>query len=142
MTYEIVSIRTTKKEIKVVRPDDLFPFIKRYAKSRQEHFLVITLDTEHKVIGIHISTIGLMNKTTIHPREVFYHAIKDNACAIMLAHNHPSGQLKPSPDDEEMTKRLVKAGEIMGFLILDHLIFSKDSFYSFRQSRHESLMCF
>jgi len=136
MMYEIVSRRTLKREIKVVRPDDLFPFIKRYGKSRQEHFLVVTLDTKHKVIGIHISTIGLMNKTIIHPREVFYHAIKDNACAIILAHNHPSGQLKPSPNDEEMTERLVKAGEIMEFPILDHLIFSKNDFYSFRQNGH------
>jgi len=137
MTYEVISIRKSKKEIKVTHPNILFQLVKRYAKSRQEQLLVITLDGTHKVIGVHISTIGLNNKTIVHPREVFYHAIQDNAHSVVIAHNHPSGQLQPSNEDKEITDILVKAGEIMGFHILDHIIFSKNGYYSFRQNGHK-----
>jgi len=133
MIYEIVSKRKTRKEVIIKRPKDIFPCLKKYA-GRQERFLVITLDTENKIIGIRISTIGIVNKTIVHPREVFYHAIKDNASSLMIAHNHPSGNLEPSEEDEEVTEMLVRAGEIMGFPVLDHIIFSKKDYYSFRQN--------
>jgi len=134
MTYDIISSRKFRKEIKIKQPNDLFQFLKRYGKSRQEHFFVITLNGAHKIIGIHIVSIGLANRTIVHPREVFYHAIKDNACALVFAHNHPSGQLKASSEDEEITERLVSAAKIMGFHIVDHIIFNREDFYSFRQN--------
>ena len=133
MTYDIVSTRRVRKTIKVTQPDDLFGFIKKYAKSRQEQFLVITLDGAHQVISIHLSTIGILNSVMIHPREVFIHAIRDNAKAVMVAHNHPSGALTPSPEDKEMTERLTEAAKILGFHFLDHLIFNRYGFYSFRK---------
>ena len=133
MTYDIVSTRRVRKTIKVTQPDDLFEFIKKYARSRQEQFLVTTLDGAHQVIGVHIATIGLANKTIVHPREVFFHAIRDNAVAIIVAHNHPSGQLIPSQEDKEMTERLAESAKILGFHLLDHLIFNKYGFYSFRK---------
>ena len=84
MTYEIISKRL-RKTIKVRQPDDVYQILKRYTKSRQEVFLTITLNCSHEIIGIHISTIGLINRTIIHPREVYIHAILDNAFSIMIA---------------------------------------------------------
>ncbi|MCL2440485.1 MAG: DNA repair protein RadC [Treponema sp.] len=134
MTYNIISTRKLKKEIKIRQPIDIYFFLQRYAKNRKEQFFTITLDGEHKVIGIHIVSIGIANQTIVHPREVYYHAIKDNACALIFAHNHPSGQLAISPPDEEITDRLKSAGKIMGFHIIDHLIFNKKSFLSMREN--------
>jgi len=132
MTYDILSTRKCRKIISIKRPNDIYNFLKRYAKSRQEMFFVLTLNSAHEIIGIHISTVGFVNKTIFHPREVFIHAIKDNASSLIVAHNHPSGNLLPSPEDEEITERLNKASEIMGFNFLDHLIFNKKGFYSMK----------
>ena len=132
MTYDIISKRI-RKTIRVRHPDDIYQVLKRYANYRQEMFLTITLNCSHDVIGIHIATIGLINRTIIHPREVYIHAIIDNAFSIMLAHSHPSGNLKPSREDEEITKQLKHAGDILGINVLDHLIISKKGYYSFRK---------
>ena len=132
MTYDILSTRKCRKKINIKRPEDLYNFLKRYAKSRQEMFFVLTLNTANEIISIHISTVGLLNKSIVHPREVFIHAIKDNAASFMVAHNHPSGQLLSSPEDVEITENLDKASEIMGINFLDHLIFTKKGFISMK----------
>jgi DNA repair protein RadC len=90
------------------------------------------LNGAHEVIGVHISTIGLLNNTVIHPREIFIHGIKDNAAAIVIAHTHPSGYHKPSSEDNEITARIKVASEIIGINFLDHLIISKRGYYSYR----------
>lgn len=133
MKYEIISIRK-RKTIRVKRPIDLYNVLKKYTKNRQEQFLTITLNGAHDIVGIHITSIGIANRTIVHPREIFYHAIKDNACAIMIAHNHPSGQLNPSPEDKKITEDLIEAAKIMGMQFIDHLIIVKDNFYSFREN--------
>lgn len=97
----------------------------------QEHFVVLTLNGAHKVINSHTVSIGTLNRTLIHPREVFKPAIKDNSASIIIAHNHPSGSLEPSKEDLSVTKRLVNAGELMGIKVLDHLIVSELGYYSF-----------
>jgi DNA repair protein RadC len=134
MTYEIISKRT-RKTIKIKTPDDLFKFLKRYTESRQELFLVITLNNAHEIIGVHISTIGIIDKTIVHPTAIFYHLIKDNAASFIVAHNHPSGNLEPSGEDIENTERLLEASKIMGFHFLDHLIITKNNFCSIRSKR-------
>ena len=131
MTYDIISKRT-RKTIKIKNPDDLFNFLKRYTKNRQELFLVISLNNSNEIIGVHISTIGILNKTIVHPREIFYHLIKDNASSFIVAHNHPSGNLVPSGEDIENTERLLEASKIMGFHFLDNLIITKNNFCSIR----------
>jgi DNA repair protein RadC len=136
MTYEIISTRKLRKTIIFKSPNDIFGLLKRYGNNKQEIFLVITLTGSHKVLNIHISTIGSANRTIVHPREVFRHAIADNASAIVVAHNHPSGGLTPSPEDEEITHRLLDSGKILGIHFLDHLIINKDNFYSFRQDNN------
>jgi len=134
MTYDIMITKRCRKIIQIKCPIDIFNCLKRYSRCRQEHFLVLTFNGAHEVISIHISTIGLVNKTVAHPREVLTHAIKDNAVAIIVAHNHPSGSLKPSDEDDEITERLKDACKIMGIHFLDHLIISKDGYYSYRQN--------
>jgi len=133
VVYDIISVRH-RKAISVKHPEDIFDVIKKYAKrSKQELFLVITLDSTHQMIGVHIATIGLINRTIIHPREVFIHAVRDMASSIAIAHNHPSGKIMPSSEDEKITRRIKEASDIMGFYFLDHIIFSKDNFFSFRR---------
>jgi DNA repair protein RadC len=86
------------------------------------------------VLSIRVVTIGLVNKTIVHPREVFADIIQDRAAAFIVAHNHPSGKLNPSGEDDEITERLAKAAEILGLHFLDHLIFSDSDWWSYRQN--------
>jgi len=132
MTYEIISVRK-RKSIKIRDPIDIYKAIKRYGSNEQEQFLVITLNGNNEIIAIHIATLGLAYKTLIEPREVFKHAVRDNAVAIIIAHNHPSGALTPSPEDVGITERIIEAGNILGIHVIDHLIISKRNYYSFGQ---------
>ena len=132
MTYDIISTRKCRKTIRIIKPDDIYNCLKRYAKSEQEYFIVMTLNGKHEVIGIHIATYGLVNQTIIHPREVFKHAIRDNASAIIISHNHPSGDITPSIEDNEITMRLKQSADILGINLLDHMIIGKNKYYSYR----------
>jgi len=109
-------------------PVDVLPLLKRWRNCRQENFIVLTLNGEHAVIKVHHISKGLVNKTIVHPRECYYPAIKDNAVAVLFAHNHPSGCVSPSQEDKDLTRRLCMAGEILGFHVVDHVIFSKHEF--------------
>ncbi len=134
MKYQIISERTSKKDYSISDASDAYSALSRYVSKSKEHFFVLTLDAKHSVIRTLIISIGLVNKTIVHPREVFRPAIKDNACAIIIAHNHPSGSLDPSHEDKELTTRLVKAGELLGIPVLDQLIISKKGYLSFLES--------
>jgi DNA repair protein RadC len=87
-------------------------------------FILLTLNGAHNVISVSIVTIGIANKTIVHPREVFCKAISDNATAVIVCHNHPSGEVVPSDEDKQITKRIRKAGEIMGIPLLDLVVFT------------------
>lgn len=115
---------------KIEKPADIYTLIRHFAYSKQEHFIVCTLDGAYQIIEVHVVTIGLLNRSLIHPREVFVRAIEDRAAAIVIAHNHPSGNLNPSKDDLDITRRLTKAGELMDIKVLDHLIFNEHEFRS------------
>ena len=112
-------------------PSDVFPLVAHFADLKQERFLTVSLNGAHEVIQTRTVSVGLVNRTLIHPREVFADALTDRACAIIVAHNHPSGQLTPSPEDKDITRRLRGAGELLGIPLLDHLVFSRQDFYSF-----------
>lgn len=114
-------------------PADIYNLVRHYADRRQEKFLSVSLNGAHEVLAVRIVTIGLVNRTIVHPREVFADPIQDRASAVAIAHNHPSGSLEPSAEDEEITRRLKSAADILGINFLDHLIFSETLFYSFRQ---------
>lgn len=108
---------------------DAFPLLQHYADHPQEQFVTLTLNGAHEVIASRVVTVGLVNRTLSHPREVFADAITDRAVSIIIAHNHPSGQLEPSDEDKEATRRLYEAGRILGIALLDHLILGPQGKY-------------
>lgn len=120
---------------KIQHPEDIIPYVKNYSICDREHFLSITLNGNHEIINIHVVTVGIVNKTLVHAREIFADAIRENSSALILCHNHPSGNCMPSPDDVETTQGLVEASEIMGIRILDHIIIGPDNHFSFMENR-------
>ncbi len=119
------------RERRISGPRDLHPLIAHWADRKQERFLCASLNGAHELIAIRVVTMGLVNRTVVHPREVFADPIVDRACAVIVAHNHPSGKLDPSPEDIDITKRLRQAGELIGIDLLDHLIFNTGAWVSF-----------
>lgn len=101
----------------------------------EEHLYVICLDTKNKVKKIHRIGFGILNASLIHPREVFKAAIQENSHAIILAHNHPSGDCNPSEEDIEMTKQVFDAGKLLNILVLDHIIIGKNNHWSWLDSQ-------
>lgn len=97
----------------------------------REHFIIVGLDAKHRIIGGNLVAIGSLSAAIVHPREVFKFAVAMNAAALILLHNHPSGDPDPSPEDHELTKRLADGGELLGIRVLDHLIMGDDRYYSF-----------
>ena len=123
--------RIRPRGLKISQPTDIFPLIRHYATRRQEHFLCASLNGANEVIAIRTVSVGLVNRALVHPREVYADPITDRASAIIVAHNHPSGQLIPSQDDLGVTRQLSQAGRTLGIRLLDHLIFSHETYYSF-----------
>ena len=124
-----------KTPIRIRVPEDIVLAAKKWKGCRQEHFLVITLNGAHDVIKVHMVTKGLVNRTIVHPRECFYHAIKDFAASVIFVHNHPSGRSVPSEEDDSITNRLCLASSILGIHVLDHVIVtSSNNFFSYRQN--------
>ncbi|MDR3115135.1 MAG: DNA repair protein RadC [Treponema sp.] len=119
---------------RIKQPQDIYPLIRHHADRRQERFICLSLNGAHEILAVRIVTIGLVNRTIVHPREVFADPILDRASAVIVAHNHPSGQLTPSAEDDEITRRLKTAAEILGLHFLDHLIFSDTAYLSYRQT--------
>lgn len=117
--------------IKVSKPNDVMSLLVDFVEKEQEYFIVITLNGANMVLNSHVISIGLLDQTQVHPREVFVQAIKDRAKSVILAHNHPSSQNEPSPEDLAITKQLVDAGGVIGIEVLDHVIFSQAGMYSF-----------
>lgn len=102
-----------------------------YLKSKkQEHVVVLTLDGANRLIDNAVVFVGTLNHSLVHPREIFAKALEDRAASIVLAHNHPSGSLEPSPDDERISEKLREAGEVIGIDVLDHLIVTTRGFRS------------
>ena len=99
----------------------------------QEVCVVMSLDAANKPIKTRWITVGLLDSNQVHPREVFADPLMDRAAAVIIAHNHPSGTLEPSPEDLALTKRLQKGGEILGIRVLDHVIVSPTGFISLKQ---------
>ncbi len=104
----------------------------KIGSKKEEHFMILYFDTRNKLINEEIS-IGTLNASLVHPREVFKKAIKDNVAQIIIAHNHPSGDFKPSEEDISTTKRLVEAGKLVGISIIDHLIITSSAYFSFKE---------
>lgn len=103
---------------------------------QKEHFVCLFLNTKNHVIGQETLSMGSLNASIVHPREVFRAAIKCSSASIICAHNHPSGDPTPSPEDISLTARLLQAGEIIGIDVLDHLIIGDSSFVSLKEKGH------
>lgn len=130
----VKELSSVKKTINA--PEDIIEALEPYKFAEKEMFIVCTLDSANQLIQTKVVTDGLLNRSLVHPREVFRVAIKDNAAAVIVAHNHPSGSLEPSSEDKEITQRLIKASEIIGIAVLDHIIVSKIGSVSMRELGH------
>lgn len=127
--------RSSHLRAPVKTPCDIVPFLKNYAVNEKEHFLLVTLNGGQEIIKIHVISVGTLNRTLIHPREVFSVAMKDNAAAIIVSHNHPSGNCQPSEEDIAVTETLERVSVIMGIELLDHVIVSRESYFSFLEHK-------
>jgi DNA repair protein RadC len=116
---------------------DVFDYLQDMRALPREHMRGIYLNAHHKVIHDEVISIGTVNSSIIHPREVFKPGIEYNAAAVILAHNHPSGVVTPSPSDIETTNQLIAAGKIIGIPLIDHVIVTKDSFISIDTNYNE-----
>jgi len=128
---EFARRRIRPEGLRISFPADILPLIQHYADRKQEHFICISINGANEVIASRVVSVGLVNRTQVHPREVFADPITDRASAIIVAHNHPSGGLTPSKEDIEITKQLKSAGETLGIPLLDHIIFNHKGYYSF-----------
>lgn len=124
-----------KSITKITSPQDIVNYLRPelYGKNR-EHFMVILLDTKNQIIKSEVVSIGTLNASLVHPREVFSEAIRVCANSVILSHNHPSGIANPSTEDQQITKRLVESGKLLGINILDHVIISDYDYYSFKEN--------
>jgi DNA repair protein RadC len=108
-------------------------FTDRLAEKKKEYFYALCLDTKHRIIHEELVSVGILDASLIHPREVFNPAIKVSSHAVILVHNHPSGEAEPSENDKEVTKLLMDAGRLLGIEVLDHIIIGKDGYVSLKE---------
>ncbi len=116
-------------------PEDVQERCRGYTTTRKEHFLTLHLNTRHVVVREELVSIGSLNASIVHPREVFRSAILESAASLILVHNHPSGDPAPSDDDIRITMRLAEVGELVGIPVVDHVVLGDGAFYSFRASK-------
>lgn len=121
-----------KETAKISSAADIVKLAEDLKNKKQEYFLTFTLDGANNLIKKRVVFIGTLNRSLVHPREVFADAITDRAASIIFVHNHPSGSLVPSKEDKLITNRLVEVGNIIGIKVLDHIIVSKNGYLSFQ----------
>jgi DNA repair protein RadC len=122
-----------KKAKLVLSPKDVWERCEDFRGSKREHFAVFFLDSRNQAIKKEIISIGTLNASLVHPREVFESAIKTNTASIILVHNHPSGDTGPSNEDIKLTKRIAEAGKLLGIEVLDHIIITTDGHLSMKE---------
>jgi len=138
-TVILAAIEFSRRRIKpegakIETSADLLPHVRHYADRKQEHFLCASINGANEILSIRVVSIGLIDRTPVHPREVFADALSDRASAIIVAHNHPSGSLEPSASDVEVTGQLKAAGSVVGIALLDHIIFNRSGYFSFLEA--------
>lgn len=120
---------------KIGNAEDVFNYyVDELRDKKKEHFYALLLDTKNRIIAEELVSVGILDASIIHPREVFKSAIKASSNSVILVHNHPSGDCTPSKEDEEVTKILENAGDLLGINVLDHIIIGKDNYYSFKEN--------
>jgi DNA repair protein RadC len=119
---------------KIQSAEDVYHyFADRLAEKKKEYFYALCLDTKHRIIHEELVSVGILDASLIHPREVFNPAVKASCHAVILVHNHPSGEAEPSIDDKEVTKLLMEAGSLLGIEVLDHIIIGTNGFVSLKE---------
>ena len=124
-----------KKRSIILSPKEAWEELFDIRSSKKEHFVALFLDSRNQTIKKEIISIGTINASLVHPREVFEPAIKHSAVSIIIAHNHPSNQTSPSENDVEVTKKLISAGKLLDIKVLDHIIVTEDSWFSFKENK-------
>ncbi|ERL03340.1 RadC family protein [Mitsuokella sp. oral taxon 131] len=120
--------------VTVRAPEDAAHYaMPRLFGEQREHFAVLLLDAKHRILGMRNISIGSLTASVVHPREVFQAALRGSAAALILVHNHPSGDPTPSHEDAATTERLVKAGKVMGIPVLDHIVLGRQDFFSMKE---------
>lgn len=131
--FELARRHLLKETVKICCAQDILPLLADISTKQQEYFVCISLNGATELIEKRVVTIGLLNQSQVHPREVFADVIADRAAAVILAHNHPSGDPQPSDADRKLHERLTAAAEILGLRILDHIIISRKGYFSFQE---------
>jgi DNA repair protein RadC len=127
--------RASQERLRVSSPRQLAQLLlPQYGNRPVEQFGVVLLDTKHRILRVRVLSVGTLDASIVHPREVFREAAAGGAAALVLFHNHPSGDPAPSPDDVKLTARMVAAGTVMGINVIDHLILADVRYYSFQES--------
>jgi len=135
-TWKLVRDESYKYFKKADEPEVIYDIASRILEGEaQENVLVFSLDTKLQIVGISNVSRGLLNATLLHAREVFRPAILANAAAIILVHNHPSGDPRPSIEDHKITERFEKDGDLLDIKVVDHVIIGEESYYSFSAGR-------
>jgi len=132
--FELARRHLFKDTVKVTCAKDILPLVADITGKQQEYFVCISLNGANEVIEKRIVTIGLLDKSPIHPREVFADVIADRAAAVIFVHNHTSGELQPSDADLNINHQLTEAGRILGIHVLDHVIVTRKGYFSFQEA--------
>jgi DNA repair protein RadC len=126
--------RGGRERVQVTSPRSVAEFLMpQYGNRPVEQFGIVLLDTKHKVLRTTVLSVGTLDASIVHPREIFREATAGGAAAIVLFHNHPSGDPEPSPEDRRLTERMIAAGVVMGIDVLDHIILGDARYFSFRE---------
>jgi len=132
--FELARRHLIKDTVKITTATDALPLLADIGGKTQEHFICFSMNGANEVIERRTVTIGLLDRSQVHPREVFADVIADRAAAVIFAHNHPSGDPKPSDADLAIHEQLTQAAKILGIRVLDHIIVAKTGHYSYQQA--------
>jgi DNA repair protein RadC len=132
--FELARRYLIKEAAKIVTAADALPLLADIATKQQEYFVCFSLNGANEVIERRIVTIGLLDRSPVHPREVYADVIADRAAAVIFAHNHPSGDVQPSDADLRTHEQLTEAGKLLGLRVLDHVIVAKKAYFSFQEA--------
>ncbi len=132
--FELARRHLLKETPGIREAKDVLPYVEEIRDKKQEYFICLSLSGANEVLASRIVTVGILDSSPVHPREVFADPLSDRAAAVIVAHNHPSGQLEPSTEDLALTQRLARAGELLGIRLLDHVIVTRRGHVSLKES--------
>jgi len=122
--------------VELARPEDVVPLLHEWRAARREHFVGFYLNARNQLLARTLVSVGSLSASIVHPREVFEPAIVRGAAGVIVAHNHPSGDPEPSPEDVAVTRRLADAGTLLGIELLDHLVVAERGYVSLKSRGH------